>query len=296
MSIEALNWALGHMQREEIESSTAFVLMILANRADPEGVCWPSVRYIMARTKLADSTVRAACKKIAALGLLGVEEQKRQDGGKGTNRYFLRLDVPPPPTIGGGHPQQAAGAPPTIGGQETKEETPLPDGKGARTRTGAKKFPIPDDFRLDEELLKWTAEHGLPRDYVDQQFEAFGDDARSNRRIHADWPAAFRNWLRRQPNFDKTAQRPVRGARAPEPARPPVENRCAWTNRGTESRCGATADLVLMPGGGAKLCPTHERAFYDREKREREEAAAKARAAREARERAEQERREGHPA
>lgn len=262
MSIEALNWALGHMQRDDIESSTAFVLMILANRADPEGVCWPSVKYICARTKLADSTVRSACKRIRDLGLLEIEQQERGDGGKGTNRYKLCITTPPPPAIGGTPPPatgdgprlQSAGVPPAIGDKTKALDPPSFTGKGARA---PKKFPIPDGFIVSDEVRKWAEEHGLLASYVGQQVEAFRDDARANRRLHADWDAALKNWLRRQPNYDRSAPRPVKGARSAQT----VDKRCAWPNRSSVNRCTVTEGTIFITGQ-VYLCQNHERLHW----------------------------------
>lgn len=279
LSIEALNWALGHMQRDDIESSTAFVLMILANRADPEGICWPSVKYIRARTKLADSTVRAACRLISELGLLLIEPQSRADGGKGTNRYKLCISVPPPPPIGGTPPpvtgdtprRSQAGVPPPTGGQETKEETSLPDGKGSRPRS--KKVQIPESFKATEPVMTWALERGLRRDYVELQLEAFIDDARSNQRLHADWDAALRTWIRRQPNFDRTAPRPMKGAKAAEQ----LDKRCAWPRRDSPDRCPVTNEQDKEGswiGGGVFLCRTHLPMHYRAEGEKRGQRVA----------------------
>lgn len=121
MSIEALNWAMDQIRnRDDLGSPTSFVLIILANRADPEGLCWPSVRYITRHTKLSERKVRDACRKIVTCGLMSIEPQQRADGGKGANRYILCLSTPPPashaptppaPHAGGQvHPVQEVGA------------------------------------------------------------------------------------------------------------------------------------------------------------------------------------------
>ncbi len=274
MSIEALNWALGHMQREELTTNVRFVLMILANRADPEGVCWPSVRYIMARTGLGERTVREACKAISELGLMQVERQQRTDGGKATNKYNLCISAPPPapaaptpPAVAAPtqvHGVQVVGAPPAP--HETKEETPLPDGKGTRAR----KFPIPEGFKASGAVIDWALSRGLTRDYVEQQLEAFSDDARSNRRLHADWDAALRTWIRRQPQFDRNAPRPVKGMQAPAQ----IDRRCVWPKSDSPLRCSVTSEQDKEGswiGRGVFLCGEHLKAHLDREDAKRHE-------------------------
>lgn len=120
MSIEALNWALTQMQREDMVTSTRFVLMILANRADPEGVCWPSQQYIQDRTGLSTETVRSACKKLQEFGLLQIEPRLLESGRRTSNHYQLAIDQPTPQPLGGTTPKPLGGDPPTIGGK-TKE-------------------------------------------------------------------------------------------------------------------------------------------------------------------------------
>jgi hypothetical protein len=130
VSIEALNWALDHMARtDDMSTSTKVVLMLLANRADPEtGACYPSVRYIMARSSLGDSTVRAACKELVRRNLLAIELRTKPDGTKTSNTYRMRLETPPPPAIGGypptiegSHPQPLRVEPPMVEGHDTKD-------------------------------------------------------------------------------------------------------------------------------------------------------------------------------
>jgi len=137
MSIEALNWALDHMARtDDMSTSTKVVLMLLANRADPEtGACYPSVRYIMARSSLGESTVRAVCRELVRRNLLAIEPRAKPDGRQTSNTYRMRLETPPPPAVGGyppdigggpssqwrGIPQPLEGPPPANGPHDTKE-------------------------------------------------------------------------------------------------------------------------------------------------------------------------------
>jgi len=104
------------MQNPDLVTSTRFVLMILANRSDPEGLCWPSIKYIQARTGLGNSTVRAACKELEDMGLIEIKHQIKETGAKTSNAYYMLMPPPPPPTIGGTPRRQRAVPPPTIGG------------------------------------------------------------------------------------------------------------------------------------------------------------------------------------
>ncbi len=159
MSIEALNWALKQMQDATMPSSTRFVLIILANRADPEGVCWPSLRYISVRTGLSERTIRNSCNEIEARKLMAIEPQQRVDGGKTSNRYLLRLETPPPATIAGAPPGNHCptpgnhpGAPPaTIAGHKTKDIN-----KESNTKNNGAVAPLIllTDLGVDEQVAK----------------------------------------------------------------------------------------------------------------------------------------------
>ena len=140
MSIEALNWALTQMQRDDMSTSTRFVLMILANRSDPEGVCWPSQQYIQDRTGLSTETVRSACKKLQEFGLLEIEPRLLENGRRTSNHYQLTISPPTPQPLGGTTPKPLGGDPPTIGGK-TKEVdkrglTPLLETEGKEKGQG----------------------------------------------------------------------------------------------------------------------------------------------------------------
>lgn len=88
MSIRALNWATDM----RVGASTAkFVLVALANYADEEGTCFPSVSMLMADTELSRRAVAAAIKRLGSAGLLVTERQRLDDGSLGRNRYHLQL-------------------------------------------------------------------------------------------------------------------------------------------------------------------------------------------------------------
>lgn len=54
MSIEAMNWALGQKTGSPAMKS---VLLILANRADHNGICWPGFGGISKQTELSRRAV-----------------------------------------------------------------------------------------------------------------------------------------------------------------------------------------------------------------------------------------------
>jgi hypothetical protein len=96
------------------------VLISLADNANDEGVCWPSVARISQRTCLAERTVQTAIKWLSQVGLLAIRERM----GRST-MYTLTpaaysppqemhpaADAPPPPQLTTETP--AAAAPRTV--------------------------------------------------------------------------------------------------------------------------------------------------------------------------------------
>jgi uncharacterized protein YdaU (DUF1376 family) len=90
------------------------------------------------------------------------------------------------------------------------------DGANAPTAR-ARKTPLPHDFVPDRELPRSV---GWSESAIDQQIERFKDSARAHKRLYADWPAAWRNWVRspfqtaEKPNGSANAKRTVHQAAA----------------------------------------------------------------------------------
>ena len=138
------------------------VLISLADNANDEGVCWPSVARISERTCLAERTVQAAIKWLAQVGILSVRERM----GRSTI-YTLTpasyappqaahpaADAPPPPQLTTQTP--AAAAPRTV--IEPSSE-PSPSRVGANPSKASKpKCPTQAIVDLFNETLP-----GLPR-------------------------------------------------------------------------------------------------------------------------------------
>lgn len=74
-------------------------------------------------------------------------------------------------------------------------------------------------FSVGADLRTWAAEH-VPGVNVDREYDAFMDWTRANGKTFKDWPAAFRNWLRKAPTLNSNGHAPRVGS-SPAPARPP---------------------------------------------------------------------------
>lgn len=95
MSFEAQAWAakitLG-------SSSKKAVLAYLANCADQEGYCFPSIGAIQRVTELSRNTVIAAISALEMGGLLVKTHRQRDNGSQRSNEYQLLLSVSAPKT------------------------------------------------------------------------------------------------------------------------------------------------------------------------------------------------------
>lgn len=88
MSIEAANWAW----KQAIKPNAKLVLLALADRANADGVSWPSIRRMAKETGLNERSIYRHIKDLSDLSLIVV----RSDNGRG-NSYQLNLlnaDVP----------------------------------------------------------------------------------------------------------------------------------------------------------------------------------------------------------
>lgn len=60
---------------------------------------------------------------------------------------------------------------------------------------------IPDDFEVTDEMRSQAEGYGVPADAVDPETEKFRDHFKANGKKMTDWPAAWRNWMRRVSEF-----------------------------------------------------------------------------------------------
>lgn len=86
MSFQAMAWAV----RQKAPTKAKFLLIILANYADDQNRCWPSIATLCADTGIPRSTVKLYLDRLVKLGL--IEKAKRSKGVLQTsNLYLLKL-------------------------------------------------------------------------------------------------------------------------------------------------------------------------------------------------------------
>lgn len=87
VSIFAMNWAWG----QKLAPTAKLILMALADAADDQGVCWPSVATVANKCGVSTRTVRRVMQALVADGILQSEQRYRNDGSSSSNLYRLRL-------------------------------------------------------------------------------------------------------------------------------------------------------------------------------------------------------------
>ena len=102
MSNRCLNFAW----QQVVPGGQKLVLLALADHADREGVCWPSVDHLASRCGLTRRTVRKAVAALETAGLVAVERRRGPDGRQLSSVFRLVLpgDNSPPDRVKNCHP------------------------------------------------------------------------------------------------------------------------------------------------------------------------------------------------
>lgn len=87
-----------------LAKSPKLLLLALADNADDEGKCWPSVKLLAEKCTLSPRAVRALLVDLEQLGHIRIERRFRKDGSQTSNLYFILPSAPPAndPAPGGG--------------------------------------------------------------------------------------------------------------------------------------------------------------------------------------------------
>ena len=92
VSWKALDWAT---DSEVGSSTTKFILLLLANKADENFSCYPSIRTLMAESDAGRSTVMRALKELEASGFITRQPQFHDSGARRSSRYYLNHPLAP---------------------------------------------------------------------------------------------------------------------------------------------------------------------------------------------------------
>jgi hypothetical protein len=237
MSVRALTWSFNLLLHDLAAKA---VLNALADHADEEGMCWPSMTRIARFAGCEEKTVRRALARLVERGL--IEREARP--GK-SDVFRLNFDAPgeDDPSPNAPLPKRAPlpkTAPPNEGGtpdfeaQTPPNEAHDPSQRGRGTVSNRQKNPhepskgttnepprtkLPRDWRPTLDDRGYAIGQGLDADAVEAAFtDYFGEGrGRSEKRTLDGWSKRFRVWVSadaaRRPSAPGRAQnvRPARG-------------------------------------------------------------------------------------
>jgi len=109
-----MNWAW----RQALTPTPKLVLMALADAADDQGICWPSVSTLAKKCTVSTRTVQRSLRVLIDSGLLMAEARKRPNGSSTSNRYLLLIaaggNLSPPWEAGDTRPGQVCRGDPDV--------------------------------------------------------------------------------------------------------------------------------------------------------------------------------------
>ena len=77
------------LYRMDLPHRAISVYRYLADRANKDGICWPSISTIAKDLKLSESTTRRAICDLRKAGLIQTEQRHRENGGNSSLQYKL---------------------------------------------------------------------------------------------------------------------------------------------------------------------------------------------------------------
>ena len=77
------------MYRMDLPHRAISVYIYLADRANKDGICWPSIPTISKDLKLSESTTRRAISDLRKVGLVRTEQRYRENRGNSSLLYKL---------------------------------------------------------------------------------------------------------------------------------------------------------------------------------------------------------------
>lgn len=209
-------WALA------LPPTRKLVLLALADNASDEGQCFPALATLARKSGLSERAIRAA---ISALEAAGHVTRHERPGRSTVYRIHPGTTCPPagdaprqqmpaprhemPDTPAHGAPTPARGAPITVI-EPSRESSPERGTRRSSVSASAKAAQrCPADFAVTPEMRAWASAE-CPRVDVDRETALFRDHEFA--RARTDWPAAWRNWMRRAEEIANSWPSSPRGA------------------------------------------------------------------------------------
>ena len=284
MSLHAMSWAREVMPEmpESIKAGPRLLLLLMADYANEQGVCWPSVRRLADEMACSRSTVQRAIEALVEHGVMTVVARKTPTGRQTSNFYRLAMgndqqqpqaaDEPSPEELealmAGSDEEEVPAEPATSPAQA---EHPIfanaaqqADNGQPPVPAGARQVPMTLDWQPD--ATHWQTEtlrRGDPSLTWDQgelaDFTAHFADQPGRRHSHHAWCAKFAGWVSEN--------------RKREAARQARMSQNANTSNNTARNAGGTHGSRRSTGPirNSKLSAAEGRALIEQRRREQAE-------------------------
>lgn len=194
-----MNWALN---QETGSAAAKSVLLILANRADHKGVCWPGIDGIARQTELSRRTVIRQIKNLEDGGFISVIHRGGEGEGRKSNVYQCHIGQC---AIDDRQSATVSGLSDTV----TPEPSYNPK-KNRKTIRASQRVPV--EWSPSDKLLDYALEQGMSPEVRKAELENFRDWEFTKART--DWDACWRTWCRNWKKWGKEKQVEPSRARA----------------------------------------------------------------------------------
>lgn len=183
-----------------LSHTAKLVLLALADNANDAGVCWPSIPKVAGRCSLDERTVFRAIAMLEGGGHITTEARP---GRSTIYRVHPCQAVTPdresPLTGSAPTPVTKSPTPDSVSPPSSlREDLTVKETK--RTVRAARARVVPQDFVITDGMRQW-AKAKCPHVDIDAETEKFRDH--EYRDPHSNWEAAWRQWMRRAPEFQR---------------------------------------------------------------------------------------------
>jgi hypothetical protein len=174
--VMAAVWAL------DIPGTEKLVLLALADWANDEGRCWPSMQQLATKSGLTDRAVRGIIGRLVDRGFVS----RKENPGKGV-MYFV--------TPGTSFPPEAR-SPRNETAQTPERRSANTSGTINNTPKKARGSSLPANFEPELSGKTGAVVAGWPPGMLDAEIDQFRDHHTAKGTISKDWQASFRTWAR----------------------------------------------------------------------------------------------------
>ncbi len=190
--------AITYIRERDIRpSGCKFVALALADHANANWTCFPSVRRLAFYTSLSNRSVRTHLNSLASMGIITRKRRQREDGTLAGYSFFIQRQKPP--ELGGTSGKKQHKTTSKLAAHETSEETSIHNNNAGQSE---KRSAIPSDWEPDSQTrLLAIQQYHYDEEELDDVIEDF-KDYWDNKRNCSDgkkrsWSRTFRMQLRR---------------------------------------------------------------------------------------------------